>query len=391
MDKVGEKMKNAVIFGAGQTGRGYVTRYLVEKEVAISFVEIDPDLIKRINEDKFFSIHFYRKDRTPVSVQNIKAYSTEESLKEILENADIIFTAVGEQNLKAVAETIKKNWPGEKKLPQLLTCENGINPGKVLYEALVTEFKADLDFKVSQTAVFCSTVNLKETRLDILSQNMTHFPYDIDHFEGKLNFSGEEEVHDFEKYLKRKIYTYNCFAGIISYLGYLKGYELFNDAANDAEILTAIELLQETLNPSLAKYFDISLAEQQDFSDKAMIKFKDRSIIDYSVKNGRAPKRKLGKTERIYAPYEIIRENDMNTDLLPLVAAAALVYWEELQNISEPPIPKDYRKMLAELLELSENDSYIETTLDFYQKIIENREEVKILKLLDARRGETAD
>lgn len=376
-------MNKVVIFGAGQTGRGYTARYLAEKNVEISFVDQDKELIQRINQDRFFSIHFYNKDRTPFIVEKIKGYHVEDDLSEILAAADIIFTAVGEQNLKAVATTIRKNWQSDSQLPQLLTCENGINPGKVLHEALVEAFGKDLKVNVSQTAVFCSTINLEQTRLDILSQNITHFPYDTDHFDGELDFNGAEKIHDFENYLKRKIYTYNCFAGIISYLGYLKGYELFGDAANDPEILTMIDQLQESLNPSLAKYFNIPLEEQKDFSDKAMTKFKDRAIIDFCIKNGRAAKRKLGKTERIYAPYTIIRQNDLDTEILPFNAAAALVYWEELQGITEPELPSDHRKLLAELLEINEDAPYIEKTLYYYQKIKKNREAIQLLNLLN--------
>lgn len=376
-------MKNVVIFGAGQTGRGYTARYLIEKNVVISFIDIKKELITLINEDQFFNIHFYNKDRSPFVVNNIKGFHTEDDLSKVLNDADMIFTAVGEQNLKSVAQTIKKNWHANSKLPQLLTCENGINPGKVLHEALVDVFEGDFDFRVSQTAVFCSTIHLQETRLDILSQNITHFPYDTDNFEGDLDFNGAEKIHDFEKYLKRKIYTYNCFAGIISYLGYLKGYELFGEAANDIEILTMIDKLQESLNPSLAKYFDISLSEQIDFSNKAMDKFKDRAIIDYCVKNGRAAKRKLGKTERIYAPYNIIKQNNMDTDILPFTAAAALVYWEELQNITEPEMPACPRLILAELLEIPETSSYIEKIIYYYKKIKMNRESIQLLNLLE--------
>lgn len=376
-------MKKIVIFGAGQTGRGYVVRCIDEPQMEISFIDNNKSLISKINSDQFYSIHFYKKDRTPFLVETIKGYHIEDDISLVLEEADIILTSVGEQNLLSVAETIKNNWKSNKQLPQFLTCENGINPGKVLHDSLVKLFGDQFEFNVSQTAVFCSTINLDTTRLDILSQNIDHFPYDGDHYKGDIQFRGGEKINDFEKYLKRKIYTYNCFAGVISYMGYIKGYELFADAANDEEILRIIDELQVSLNPSLAKYFDISLDEQKDFSNKAMIKFQDRSIIDYCLKNGRAAKRKLGKTERIYAPYSIIKSNELDTEVLPMNAAAALIYWDELQGISEPDLPINHRQILSELLEISEEDSYIEKVLYYYNKIKENREDLKLLSILE--------
>ena len=379
-------MKKAVIFGAGQTGRGYTARYLVEKGYSICFLDKKTDLVERLKQDKKFIIHFYNKDRSPFEVANFSTYHIDEDLTTVLSTADIIFTAVAEENLKEVAKTIYKNLSSETSLPQIVTCENGINPGKVLAEELSTLFDKEIT-NVSQTAVFCSTIFLKETRLDIMSQNMTYFPYDTDHFIGQLDLNGSEAVHDFESFLKRKIYTYNCFAGIISYLGYIKNYKIFSEAANDPEILALIAQLQEVLNPSLAEYFNISLEEQTAFSEQAMIKFKDKNIIDFVIKNGRAAKRKLGATERIFAPYKIIQESSMDTEVLPLVGAAALIYWQDLQEISEPKMPDTPEAVLRDILRDQPADKFIEKTLNYYSLLSANRDNTDLMKVMTE--GET--
>src|SRR5699024_10491428 len=109
----------------------------------------------------------------------------------------------------------------EDEIPQLLTAENGTNPAKVLNKELQKHYNLDFSTKISQTAIFCSTINIEKTRLDILSQNETYFPYDSDGFEGELDFLGAEPRSNFEYFFERKIYTYNCLAGLISYLGYI--------------------------------------------------------------------------------------------------------------------------------------------------------------------------
>ena len=139
------------------------------------------------------------------------------------------------------------------------------------------------DYTVTQTAVFCSTVSVHDTRLDILSMNEAYFPFDADELE-ELDFEGAVPIHNFEKFFKRKIYTYNCLAGLISYCGYIKGYEVYGDAACDPDIDAVMMRLMEELNPALQDYFQITKEDQEAFTNRALAKFRDKSILDYNIK-----------------------------------------------------------------------------------------------------------
>jgi len=376
----------AVIFGAGQTGRGYIARYLVDKNYDISFVEINRELISKLNEDKFFNIHFYDQDRTPFVVSGFNAYYLDDQVIPLISQADLIFTAMGEQNLKYVAPYIVSSLNFRKNKAIIITNENGINPARVLRDE-IKKHTTQNNYLVSQTAVFCSTVNVKGTRLDIFSQNETYYPYDCDELTTGLNLKGAVPVHNFENFLKRKIYTYNALAGIISYLGYLKGYSIYGEAANDEEISYIMDLLLKELNPALAEYFNISLKEQETFANKALTKFKNRNILDYVIKNGRDAFRKLGKTERIIAPMKIIEDHGGNADILYLNAAAALTYWKELSgNGREPLMSGTPLQELAKILDTDEENELIKKIEAFYNKIIEDRDHIKLFRLLENNR-----
>ena len=126
-------MKKAVVIGAGQTGRGYVTRFLFQRDYEITFLDKNEELIRMLSEDRAFCIHFYKKDRTPIYVNGFHAYPTYSSeADQAIHEADFIVTATGEQNLKDVAQQVKKGMCGKTKKTVFLTAENGINPAKVL-------------------------------------------------------------------------------------------------------------------------------------------------------------------------------------------------------------------------------------------------------------------
>lgn len=374
--------KKAVVFGAGQTGRGYVARYLFERQYEITFVDINAAVIQKLAEDREFSIHFYNMDRTPVHVNNFDAYlPTDEAVKQAVLEADIILTAVGEQNLHEVAKVVVPALAGKQKRTVFITAENGTNPAKVLRRHL-EENHLQVPYTVSQTAVFCSTVNLEKTRLDILSQNETYFPFDHDELE-ELDFDGAVPIVNFEKFFERKIYTYNCLAGLISYCGYVKGYEVYGEAANDPDIAAAMDQLLESLNPALQQYFEITEEDQVAFANKALAKFKDMNILDYTIKNGRAPKRKLGPTERIISPIHIIRKNGKDPRILAFVAAAALVYWIEFAGKSEPMLEGDPIETFIQVSGLAKEDPIIHHVAHYFDQIMQNRSDVCVMKIVN--------
>lgn len=376
-------MRNAVIIGAGQTGRGYVARFLFEKGINIHFIDQNKDLIDLLSADKAYSIHFYSKDRKPLYINGFEAslaYSDEAN--KAIKEADFIFTAVAEQNLGDVAKQLKEGLKGKQGETVLLTCENGINPGRVLSNHL-KELEVSEKYVVSMTAVFCSTVVLEKTRLDILSMNEYYFPYDADAIK-ELEFEGAVPIHNFEKFLKRKIYTYNCLAGLISYCGYVKGYEVYGEAANDPDISLLMDRLLVDLNPALQAYFEITKEDQEEFAERAMKKMKDLDILDFTIKNGRAAKRKLGPTERIMSPLLILKDHNKDYRIMEFVAAAALIYWEERQGLlDEPMLEVDPIKAFCQLNSLDLKDKISIHVYNYYQAIKNNRDRVDINSILN--------
>ena len=375
-------MKNAVIIGSGQTGHGYVARFLFLKDYHITFIDKDPELVRYMQEDKAYCIHFYSKDRTPVYVTGFDAYLYHtEGAKKAIHEADLILTSAYEQNLDDVALQIKEGIEGREDLVKIMTVENGINPGKKL-KGYLEELGVKENYTVSMSACFCSTVKIKETRLDILSMNETYFPYDCDNLD-ELDFDGAVPVHNFEQLLQRKIWTYNVLAGMITYCGHLKGYEIYGDAANDEEISRMMDDLQRDLNPALQDHFHITKEDQEEFAARALKKMKDRDILDYTFKTGKNAYRKLGPTERIMSPMKILLEHGKDVRLLEFTAAAALFYWEDYAgNGFEPELDKSAYERFLEINKLSADDEIAKDVKKYYDLIKEHRSDLHIYELL---------
>ena len=87
--------------------------------------------------------------------------------------------------------------------------------------------------------------------------------------------------------------------------GNYKKYEVYSDAANDAEIVSCIERILKTLNHCICEEYQITAKEQKEFSDMAVDKFQNRNIVDSIERNARDVDSKLGAAERIMAPLAI--------------------------------------------------------------------------------------
>ncbi|WP_127582023.1 NAD(P)-binding domain-containing protein [Paenibacillus koleovorans] len=324
-----------VIIGAGKTGRGFLTRFALRAGASVSFIDKSESLVRKLNVEEGYSIHYFGEDCPPVRVQKVRAAmaGTVEAFLMLLE-ADLIFTAVGEQHLPQVAESLirsMKQREVERKPVFVITGENGVRPGQKLEEAL-SRLGAGAGYPtVVESAIFCSTVERPGTSMDIDSESYEELPYDSVRLPSSRALPSMVAEPKFPELLQRKIYTYNCISACVAYLGAWKGYRLYAEAANDPEIDQLVRQVLGPLNRALAEHLDISLDTQVAFSERAVRKFQDVLIQDDIARNARDVARKLGPAERLIAPASIIRERGGTAEELhpfAVVVAAALHYKE---------------------------------------------------------------
>ncbi|BBI33571.1 hypothetical protein KCTCHS21_29700 [Cohnella abietis] len=325
--------KKAVIIGAGQTGRGFTARMVASSDYRISFIDTSEELVSQLNEDGAYTIHYYNKGLPPVRIANVSAYlaGTEEAVEEVA-TSRLTFTAIGESNLPTLVELLVKASLLRKGLGihgplNVITCENGTAPGNVLRKALkAANSSVESDIIIAESAIFCTTVNLSETRLDILSENYPELPYDGEVLTGDLGIPCLVPTERFPLLLQRKIFTYNCISACVTYLGAFKAYDIYAEAANDPDVSYLLDRLAEPLNQALSVKLGFDLEDQHQFSKRAVAKFSDYTIVDYVDKNARDVARKLGPTDRLIAPAQMILETGGDPSVLALVIAAALHY-----------------------------------------------------------------
>lgn len=309
-------MSRVAVIGAGKTGRGFLGRLLAEAGREILFIDSNQELVKALNKEKCFQVKFFGDEREPLKIERYKAYTWEEAS---LEEVELILVSVGGQNLPAVGERLAEKLKDGKHY-YIITCENASHPSASLKASIGRE-----NVSVSEATVFCTTT--EAGGLDIYSEDYPYLQCDAKLLEGYIpEVKQIKPVERFADFLTRKLYTYNAASCIIAYLGWVKGYTDYADAANDSEISELLDKNYEVTNRVLCREFGYEKEEQEEFALLSKKKFRDRSIVDTVLRNARDPQRKLAEEERIMGPIRLFLKYGEDASVLEKTAAAAILY-----------------------------------------------------------------
>ena len=100
---------NAVHFGAGNIGRGFIGNLLNESGYEVCFVDVNSDMIDRINSDKSYLVQLLNDEKEIKKISPVSALNSKTQKDEIIDrivSADLITTSVGVNNLVHIAPVL---------------------------------------------------------------------------------------------------------------------------------------------------------------------------------------------------------------------------------------------------------------------------------------------
>ena len=325
MDKI------VAVIGAGKTGRGFLARLLAESSCRIRFVDRDKSLVEALRKAGSYTVRFF--DGSPA--QKVSGYEACTWGDACFSDVDLILVSVGGSNLRDVGERLREELADGKKR-YLITAENAKRPAALLAEAL-----EGLPVRTAESTVFCTTI--EDGGLEIASQSYPYLQFDADALDWDPGIPGLKPIRGFGNFLTRKLFTYNAASCVIAYLGYLKGYTDYGEAANDPEILALLDRNYDATNRVLCQVFGYDPEDQRQFAVLSRQKFCDRTIVDTVARNAREPQRKLQPGERIMGPLMMLWEHHEDVSVLALTAAAMLLYdgegetaWRKIRDAGTP-------------------------------------------------------
>ena len=336
----------AIVFGAGKIARGFIGQLLYLSKADITFVDIDQQLVDRLNKDQKYHVYILGDSSLDSDVTGFQAVQLEDEKRigAALVEADIAFVSVGGANLKSLGEKIGRIYKenGIPKKPfNFVTCENWRHAGAFLYEGITAEMEEqektmfDQFVGVNEAVIMRSATQpsdelAMQDATGVWVQNYWYLPISAEHFKGELPpIQDAELMQNFGDFLTQKMYTNNTSNAVIAYHGYLAGYELLAEAANSPEVSALLDEVYEEINQTLVAELHVDPQQQKAFAEKARAKYTDWTIVDRVIRHGKDPLRKLGAQDRLIAPARMALNHGGYPRVIIETIAKALFFDEE--------------------------------------------------------------
>ena len=336
----------AIVFGAGKIARGFIGQLLYLSKTDITFVDIDQQLVDRLNKDQKYHVYILGDSSLDSDVTGFQAVQLEDEKRigAALVEADIAFVSVGGANLKSLGEKIGRIYKenGIPKKPfNFVTCENWRHAGAFLYEGITAEMEEqektmfDQFVGVNEAVIMRSATQpsdelAMQDATGVWVQNYWYLPISAEHFKGELPpIQDAELMQNFGDFLTQKMYTNNTSNAVIAYHGYLAGYELLAEAANSPEVSALLDEVYEEINQTLVAELHVDPQQQKAFAEKARAKYTDWTIVDRVIRHGKDPLRKLGAQDRLSAPARMALNHGVYPRVIIETIAKALFFDEE--------------------------------------------------------------
>jgi mannitol-1-phosphate 5-dehydrogenase len=356
-------MKKAVIFGAGNIGRGFLGQLFCESGYEVLFVEINRAVIAALNERHSYTLRLVEaQDAEEVAVGPVRALDGREVelCAQAVAEAGLAATAVGAAALPVIAPILaagifRRHAAAVKEPLNIIICENLKNAARVfrnyLREHLAEAACAYLNRRVGLVdAVIARMVPIMPPELAeedptlVLAEPYKRLPVDKSAFVGQVPaIVGLEPYDNFGAYVDRKLYLHNAGHAMLAYLGYKRGLTYGYEALEDPQVRPLFERALQEATQALVAEHDFTPAELQEHVVDLTRRFANRALGDTVFRLGRDPIRKLAPDDRLVGAARLAEKHNIIPAGLTWGIAAGLAF-------ADPgdPVALDVQRRLQE-------------------------------------------
>ncbi|MFB4210520.1 mannitol-1-phosphate 5-dehydrogenase [Shouchella sp. JSM 1781072] len=338
---------NAVHFGAGNIGRGFIGALLADAGYQVQFVDVNDAVIDALNERGHYDVQVVGEQNHSFTVKNVSGINSktnEAGVLDAIAQADIITTAVGPHILPMLAGTIAKGLLARTstKPVNVIACENAIRATSQLKEAVVSQLSADEWETVSAYTGFADAAvdrivpNVQSD--DVLSVTVEPFfewVVEEPSLKGESISLGEaKRVQDLAPFIERKLFTVNTGHAVASYAGFQAGIETIKEALAQDYIKHRVRGALNETKAILVEDHGFDAEEQEAYIDKIISRFENPYLEDKVNRVGRGPIRKLGLNDRLVKPAKALAEKGLHPESLVETIYDALRFYDETDEES---------------------------------------------------------
>ena len=346
---------SAVIFGAGNVGRGFLGQLFSESGYEVVFVDIDEPLIAALNARRGYTIRLVDNDWIEeVTISPVHALRTTEieAVVQALVKASIAATAVGVRALPHVAPLVaagitQRAESGDFATPlNIIICEN-LKDAAVTFRRMVSEHLpltpstssghrchdylqvrvGFVDTVIGRMVPPLTPEMQAQDRSLIVVEPYKELPVDRGGFVGPVpKIVGLEPCDNFAAYTARKLYIHNCGHAMLGYLGYLRGHTFGYQALEDAVIHPLLESALAESRDGIVTAHGVEATWLEVYIADITRRFANRALGDTVFRLARDPLRKLGPEDRLVGAARLAEKTGVTPEALSWGIAAGYCF-----------------------------------------------------------------
>ncbi len=349
----------AVMYGAGNIGRGFIGQLLSESGYDVSFIDVNMQVIDAINERGEYTVEILENESNrEVKVKNVYGVNgmDADAVAQAIAEADVMATAVGVNVLPRIAGNIAKGlqmrWKKGNISPfNIIICENLIGADAFLTEKVKENLSADeceqfdksigmVEASIGRMVPLQTPEMTKDDVLRVCVEPYCNLIVDKDAFKGEIPpIENMSAYPKFQLYIERKLFIHNMGHSMTAYFGNLKGYEYIWQAIEDAEIRAMVLHGMMASAVSLAEKYDVPVDALYDHVGDLIYRFTNRKLGDTVFRVGRDLKRKLSPDDRLVGAMRTCKQMGIKPVLQYAAIASAMRFtMDETSNLSPEEI-----------------------------------------------------
>jgi mannitol-1-phosphate 5-dehydrogenase len=339
-------MQRAVVFGAGNIGRGFIGQLLSESGFETVFVDVVQDIVDELNRRGWYPIRIVTNEQeTEVVVNSVRAVNAgdEHAVATAISESGVVFAAVGASALRHVARPLAQGLELRRRIGggplNIIICENMAGADEHLRSLVLAESPSDatrsfvtnhVGFVMASVGRMVPSPSEEERqgdRLRLLVEPYCVLPVDADAVVGSIPaIRGVEPARPFAYHIQLKLYCHNCGHAIAAYLGYLRGCGFIYECMDDDELKSAVSAALEESAKALSSHHGVRIEKVRAHIDDLLVRFANRRLSDTVERVGRDPIRKLGPDDRLVGAARLAEAHGIEPHGLALGIAAALCF-----------------------------------------------------------------
>lgn len=401
-------MKQAVMYGGGNIGRGFIGALMSRSGYEVTFVDVAVPVVEELQSRRCYPLRIVSSEgNTDLTINNVTAVNGNdtEATAAAIAACDIMATAVGARILKFIVPNIvaglRQRWAEGGKPLNIIICEN-LNDANKIIEGMIKEQLTD-----AEKAKFDETVGLVEASigrmvpvqteemkdgepLRVCVESYGFLPVDKAAFKGEIpQIEGMVPFEPFDFFIKRKLFIHNMGHATTAYLGGLLGDEfVWQSIGNPTIRLIAQNAMTESAM-ALSRHYNVPLEGILMHITDLIGRFGNKALGDTCARVGGDPARKLSPADRMIGSSLLALEEGITPAYIAVGAAAGIKRY--LDEAGEAQSLAAAEKVLAEVSQLSADAPLAKLILPYYKMIIDGCTVEDLLKAADAAKKASMD